>query len=72
MLNFFKRFKALVGDPPLLVGEILSHEDGVALIQEPSGALITARSSITSGRVYFRNGVVESEAPDIDYGEDEV
>lgn len=67
--NPFARFKALVPDPPLQIGDVIAVEDGVATIEVPtvgSGVLATARGDASPGlRVFFRDGAIEGPAPDL-------
>lgn len=64
MFNVYKRFLALVPNPPLQVGDVLFFADGVATIQLPGGGIAQARGDTTVGaRVFFRNGVIEGDAP---------
>ena len=66
MTNQFKRLKALLAQPPLQVGEILSIADGVAMVETVGGGIITARGDGTTGmKVFVRDGVIEGEAPDL-------
>lgn len=71
--NLFKRFQRLLRTPPLLVGEVLSVDNGVATIEEPGGGRQTARGDAAPGdRVFFRAGAIEGPAPDLTYVEIEV
>lgn len=64
--NAFKRLKALLPDPPLMVGDVVAYDDGVATIEQPGGGLLQARGETTIGaRVFFRNNVIEGPAPDL-------
>lgn len=73
MTNLFKRFRALVANPPLLVGDVIDYTDGLATIQTPDGGVLTARGEAVLGdRVFFRDAVIEGPAPALAYGEDEV
>jgi hypothetical protein len=38
MSNLFKRFQALIPTYPLRVGDVIAYDNGVATIQEQSGA----------------------------------
>lgn len=65
-LNAFKRLKELLPDPVLRIGTVLAVDNGVATIEEPGGVLATARGVASPGdRVYFRNDLIEGEAPDL-------
>lgn len=73
MLNVYKRFKALVANPPRLVGDVVAYSAGLATIITPDGAEMTALGEAEFGdRVFFRDGVIEGPAPILPYGEDEV
>lgn len=65
-MNLFKKFRDLIPEPPLLVGDVVAYADGVATIEEPGGGLSNARGDATVGdRVFFRNGVIEGPAPSL-------
>jgi hypothetical protein len=71
--NLFKRFKDLMPEPPLLVGQVISVGGGIATIEEPGGGLNQARGAATVGqRVFFRDGVIEGVAPSLPLAEIEV
>lgn len=62
--NPYARLIALLPKRPLLVGEVVDFNNGVAVIQMPGGGLDTARGTATLGqRVYFRDGQIEGPAP---------
>jgi hypothetical protein len=66
MFNPFKRLKALLPDPPLQVGEVLSFSDGVATIEVPGGGISQARGDTTVGaKVFFRDALIEGPAPNL-------
>jgi hypothetical protein len=66
MFNPYKRLLALIPNPPLQVGEVLTYADGVATIQVPGGGTAQARGTATVGdRVFFRDGLIEGPAPDL-------
>lgn len=66
MFNPFKRFLALIPNPPLQVGDVILYADGVATVQVPGGGTETVRGEATVGdRVFFRDGVIEGPAPDL-------
>jgi hypothetical protein len=63
-MNPYKRLLGLLPARPLLVGDVIGYEDGVATIQMPGGGLMTARGGASVGaRVFFRDGVIEGPAP---------
>ena len=62
--NPYARLIALLPKRPLLVGEVVDFNNGVAVIEMPGGGLDTARGTATLGqRVYFRDGQIEGPAP---------
>lgn len=64
MLNPYRSLLALLPDPPLLVGEVLSIANGVATIELPDGGVMQARGeAAVSDCVFFRDGVIEGPAP---------
>lgn len=66
MSNLFARFKRLLPDPPLMVGEIIAIADGTATVELPGGGLLKARGDGSVGdKVFVRDGVIESQAPSL-------
>lgn len=66
MSNAFTRLKKLLPDPPLLIGTVSSTSNGVALVTLIGGGVVTARGSAAVGtRVFVKNGVIESTAPNL-------
>lgn len=66
MTNAFKLLKALLPDPALEVGEVISMVSGTATVQLPGGGLVQARGSATVGaQVFVRNGLIEGAAPSL-------
>jgi len=64
--NPYKRLLALIPNPPLQVGDVLSVNDGVADIEVPGGGIAQARGTTTPGaKVFFRDGLIEGPAPDL-------
>ena len=64
MPNLFKQFHALIPTDLLQVGDVASVSGGVAVINLPGGAQITARGNTTVGaRVFVRGGLIEGTAP---------
>ena len=62
--NPYARLIALLPKRPLLVGEVVDINNGVAVIKMPGGGKDTARGTATVGqRVYFRDGQIEGPAP---------
>jgi hypothetical protein len=63
-LNLYKKFRDLIPDPPLLVGDVVAISNGVATIEEPGGGRSQARGEALVGdRVFFRDGAIEGPAP---------
>lgn len=65
--NLYTRLRRLLPDPPLQVGAVISLADGIVTIELPGGARVQARGAGTVGaKVFFRNGVIEGDAPNLD------
>lgn len=65
-MNLFKQFLSLIPNAPLLVGTVVEVSNGVAMIVEPGGGRLQARGDAAIGsKVFFRDGVIESTAPDL-------
>ena len=66
--NLFTRFRKLIPTFPLRVGTIQAIDGTSVRIEETGGGLVTLIGTGTVGqRVYFRNGVIEDEAPDLPF-----
>lgn len=66
MSNLYRALLSLLPGRPLQVGEVLSVAGGVATIELPDGAVVQARGSGTVGNnVFFRDGVIEGDAPSL-------
>lgn len=67
MANFYRLFKELVPEPPLLVGTVESVVAGGCYVDLPGGGgRVFARGvSTVSKRVFVRDGVIEGEAPQL-------
>jgi hypothetical protein len=62
MSNLYKKFLALVPNPPLLIGTVIGVDP--AHVQLPDGAIIVARGEALVGqRVFVRDGAIEGESP---------
>lgn len=62
MSNLYRKFRELLPDAPLLVGEVLSLAP--VRVELPDGSVITARGEATVGQqVFVRDGAVEGQAP---------
>lgn len=71
--NLYRRLRGLFPDAPLQVGDVISVSNGTAVIELPGGARVNARGTATAGqRVFFRDGVIEGQAPDLTLVEIEV
>ena len=66
MHNVYEQFKQLLFDPPLQVGTVSELGTGVVTVQLPGGGTVRARGSANLGaRVYVRDGVLETVAPNL-------
>lgn len=66
MSNLFTRFKNLLPNPPLRVGDVVSVSGTKATVEEPGGGRSAVRGEVTLGdRVYFQDGVIQGPAPDL-------
>lgn len=65
--NAYRALRDLLPEaPPLFVGQVVANSGGLATIEVPGGGTLQARGSAAVGdRVFFRDGVIESEAPDL-------
>jgi hypothetical protein len=64
MPNLLAEFRSLLPGSPLLVGDVLSIDGGVAIVELPDGSTISARGQATIGqRVFVRDGAIEGVAP---------
>lgn len=71
--NPLKRLQNLLPEQPLQVGTVVSVAAGAATITLPSGAVIQARGTAAAGqKVFVRNGLIEGQAPNLDYVEVEI
>lgn len=66
--NVYKLFRSLLPEAPLLVGEVISIDNGTATIELPDGGRILARGVATVGvRVFARDGLIEGTAPTLTF-----
>ena len=73
MINFQKQFLALLPQRRLVAGEVLTVSGGAAVVELPGGIRIHSRGEAAVGqRVFVRDGVIEGQAPALDYVESEV
>ncbi len=64
MPNLLAQFRSLLPGAPLQVGNVLSIDGGVSVIELPDGSTISARGQATIGqRVFVRDSVIEGTAP---------
>lgn len=71
--NAFTRLKELLAGPPLQVGTVVAVAGGVATIELPGGGRLQARGTATvDDHVFFRDGVIEGQAPDLTVVEIEI
>lgn len=73
MPNIYREFLDLLPPKPLLVGDVVTVQGGVATIALPGGGTLQARGNAVEGqRVFVRDGLIEGEAPDLIYTEGDV
>ena len=74
MTNIYRQLLDLLPQSPLLVGFIAAvHADGTATITMPGGGQMRVRGAGTVGtQVFVKDGVIESEAPDLPFAVIEV
>lgn len=66
MANIYQQFKALIPDPPLLVGTVIAVQPGQCVIALPGGSQVTGRGSASLGqKVFIRGGLIEGQAPNL-------
>jgi hypothetical protein len=66
MFNPYKRLLGLLPPKPLQIGTVVSVSGDVAVVQLPDGATVTVRGATTTGAsVFFRDGVIEGQAPSL-------
>ncbi|CAN5857276.1 hypothetical protein BH11PSE13_BH11PSE13_12070 [soil metagenome] len=65
--NPWKALQALVAGPPQQVGTVVGVELGMATIELPGGITVQARgdAATVGQRVFFRDGLIEGEAPSL-------
>ena len=64
MKNPVALFKEIFPDAPLLVGDVIATEGGIATVELQGGGIAQVRGDATPGqRVFVRDGVIESTAP---------
>ena len=64
--NAYTLLRELLPQPALQVGTVVSVSGGIATIELPGGGLVQARgTAAVDDRVFFRDGVIESDAPDL-------
>lgn len=66
MSNLYAQFLKLLPDPPLLVGLVVQVLDGGCMIRLPTGEVLRARGVAALGQsVFFRDGTIEGNAPNL-------
>lgn len=62
MSNLYRKFRDLIPDAPLLVGDVVATDP--VRVELPDGSFIAARGEATLGaKVFVRDGVIEGAAP---------
>lgn len=65
-MNLYKRFINLLPQRPLQTGTVTAYSGGVATITLLGGGIVTARGDASVGqKVFFRDGAIEGDAPDL-------
>lgn len=65
-MNLLKRFRRLLPEHPLRVGQVLSVDGTAVTVQETGGGLVLVRGEAAVGnKVYFRDSVIEGPAPNL-------
>lgn len=66
MRNPYKLLRDLIPQAPLQVGTVMSIANGVAVVELPGGGRASARGEAPAGaRVFFRDALIESIAPNL-------
>lgn len=66
MANLYRALLGLLPDPSLQVGTVASVAGGVSSIILPGGGRVQAQGVATVGtKVFFRNGVIHGDAPNL-------
>jgi hypothetical protein len=66
-VNLYRQLKELLPTPALMVGTVaINHGDGTVTVTHPDGNAQRVRGDVTVGQqVFFRDGVVEGDAPNL-------
>jgi len=73
MANLYAEFRRLIPDAPLLVGTVVAaFAGGVTVALQGGGTLRVRGAAAVDDRVFVRDGVIESLAPDLTLVEIEV
>lgn len=68
MRNPYKALLDLLPSSPLLVGDVVSVNGDVAVVELPGGGLIQARGkAVVGAHVFVQGGVIDGEAPALTY-----
>jgi hypothetical protein len=72
--NLWSNFQSLIPKAPLLVGEVIGvNSNGTCSVTMPGGGNMRVIGASTVGKkVFIKDGVIQGEAPDLDYYELEV
>ena len=66
MLNPYRRLLGLLPSRSLEIGTVISVANGLAVIELPGGGRSTARGAASAGaKVFFKDGAIESTAPNL-------
>jgi hypothetical protein len=66
MLNLYRQFRELVPEPALQVGTVIDVGNGGVTVRFPGGGQLKARGEAQiNQRVFVRNGLIESIAPNL-------
>lgn len=74
MTNIYRQLLDLLPQSPLLVGTVAAvHGNGTTTITMPGGSQIRVRGvGVVATQVFVKDGVIESEAPDLPFAVIEV
>lgn len=66
MPNFYQTLLSLLPSSPLQVGTVIRLSGGVATLSLPGGGQAQARGTGAIGsKVFFRNGAIDGDAPNL-------
>lgn len=65
-MNLYKQLLDLLPKTPLLIGTVVEVSDGMSVVQELGGGRTRVYGTGTiDSKVFFRNGAIVSDAPDL-------